>query len=1345
MLIPDLVRSFTKDVVLYKVLGVVLICFFLAGFAAPDYSLIHTGASIPSHQDPLFYSLADTNKTRALPKKIFLKQPAADDQAISFGVSTVAGHSLTQPTSLQFGPDGKLYALRKKGNVHVITLSRLEANAYEVTDEQNLSVIRSIPNHDDDGRLNTDEKLRQATGLVVGGTPANPVVYVSSSDPRVGGHDGNPDTGLDTNSGVISRLTWIGMDREDPAGYWEHVELVRGLPRSEENHANNGMQLSLDEMTLFVAVGGMTNAGAPSNNFAYINEYALAAAILSIDLHTINALPTLVDFEGRSYKYTLPTLDDPERANANGIDDPLAGGYDGVDFDDPWGGNDGLNQAKIVSGGPVQVYSGGYRNAYDVLITRTEGREGRMYTIDNGPNRGWGGHPLGEGSYPGETAGQCTNDYDPAELGSSIPGPNDGTVLNKNGLHFVRELIEGETNFAGDSARYYAGHPTPIRGNPAGAGLYTGDFNADSLLNTGVWRDGSNPSFPLPADWPPVPVEEADPAECDFRNAAVNDGALIAYDISTNGLAEYTASNFDNALKGNLLGVGYNDNAVYRMVLNEEGDEVVNGEEIFAENFGKVSLDITTLGDDTIFPGTIWVTGFNEHEIYVFEPADFDNEVQPECSGLTDPLLDEDLDGYTNEDELLNAADPCSAASTPADFDGDLLSDLSDPDDDNDTVPDVVDPFVLDASNGLETTLPIDYPLLNENPATGFFGLGFTGLMSNGVDDYLDLYTSANLIPGGTAGLFTISEVGAGGVMEVDNTQENAFQFGVYVDEDTDPFTIKVRMAGPFFNGQTPVAGQSQGIFLGTGEMDNYVKLVVGIEEGAGGVFVEQEENGQIISTGFYRVDGILNASSIDLYFDAITSTGTVQPAASMAGGSPQYLGNPLLLSSNLLNALQGSYEVLPDMPSALAVGIIATTGNTGVSFNATWDAIDIYTTPALASFGSAVSEGWNMVGLPVIPVDSDYTRVFDDVSPAYTPFYWTGAAYEAEENVTTSRGYWIFAPTPADFVYTGTLVEQVSVNVRAGWNMIAGPSCDIGVVDVQDPESLLIPGTLYAYANGYSLAQSIDKGKGYWVNAVNEGIITLACPATGKKGPKAARERRRSIQHHEQGYGVLHLTDAAGQHQSLMFGGAALDPEQITQYAMPPLAPAGSFDVRFSNHSRIAPGPLAHIRLQGVVLPAVLKVVELPAGSDEKIGVQLRREGASGASHADVRVVALSTNEELVLQDEDIIAMSISSITADEEAPPVSFELVGNYPNPFNPHTRIVFDLPAPADIKVTLHDVLGREVLEVNKSAVSAGKKRWISIDGASLATGSYLYRLTAKTESGTAHRFGRMLLVK
>ena len=141
------------------------------------------------------------------------------------------------------------------------------------------------------------------------------------------------------------------------------MDLIRGLPRSEENHSANGMALSADGTKLYIAQGGNTNNGAPSSFFGNTSEYALASAILEVDLVALDALPnkTFSYSSGvtSTYKYDLPTLNDPTVAN-----DGLPGHEtsDGLDVSGPFGGHDGLNQAILPADAPLRIYSTGLRN-----------------------------------------------------------------------------------------------------------------------------------------------------------------------------------------------------------------------------------------------------------------------------------------------------------------------------------------------------------------------------------------------------------------------------------------------------------------------------------------------------------------------------------------------------------------------------------------------------------------------------------------------------------------------------------------------------------------------------------------------------------------------------------------------------------------------------------------------------------------------------------------------------------------------------------------------------------------------------------------------------------------------
>ncbi|MBI1299304.1 hypothetical protein GC175_30605 [bacterium] len=838
-------------------------------------------------------------------------EPAqAQEPTIGFDYSRLQGVSINNPTSLQFGPDGYLYLSEQDGDILVMQVVRNGANNYTTTSVQTITLVKQIPNYNDNGTLNTGINNRQITGIYVTGTANNPVLYVSSSDPRIGAGGGGGDLNLDTNSGIISKLTWVGSSRTDSSGSWQKVDLVRGLPRSEENHSPNGMALDAAANVLYLAQGGNTNAGAPSNNFAFLTEYVYAAAILSIDLAAIEALPTQTDSQGQAYKYDLPTLDDPTRP---GNPDP----------GDPFGGNDGLNQAKLDPNGPVQIYAPGFRNPYDVIITES----GKMYSVDNGANGGWGGHPAGEADYPtdsnGGIPGTCTNEYLPGEPGSTGPGPGgDAKVNNQDGLHYIT------------GPGYYAGHPTPIRGNPAGAGIYTHNGTI------GVWRTSiSDPTHPLPSDWPPVPVELANPIECDFRNPGSASGALHTWPASTNGLTEYTAANFGGAMQGNLLAASWNGQ-IYRIQLNATGD-AVTAVTTFASNFNGAPLDLVAQGPNGPFPGTIWATVYSGTDgVAVFEPTDYDGVTGAQCTGTYDLNLDEDGDGYSNADEIDSGSNPCSGASQPPDNDNDGVSDLNDPDDDNDTLPDTLDPFPIDAANGANTNLPINYNFFNNDPGTGFYGLGFTGLMSNGTDDYLDLWDDNTIIAGGTAGLFTVDGVTSGDAQH-NNQQINAMQFGVNVAGSTGPFTVHARINAPFFNGQTPSDAQSQGLQIGTGDQDNYVKVVLSAHGGNGGLAVLQEQNGSVVGGGSHAVSGVLAANSIDLFLSIDPMAGTIQPKYAIDGGVITDLGAPLTLGGNLLQVVQGTYTI-NGVPSKLAVGTIATSYNNQPPFAAIWDFIRI-------------------------------------------------------------------------------------------------------------------------------------------------------------------------------------------------------------------------------------------------------------------------------------------------------------------------------------------------------------------------------------------------------------------
>jgi hypothetical protein len=106
-----------------------------------------------------------------------------------------------------------------------------------------------------------------------------------------------------------------------------------------------------------------------------------------------------------------------------------------------------------------------------------------------------------------------------------------------------------------------------------------------------------------------------------------------------------------------------------------------------------------------------------------------------------------------------------------------------------------------------------------------------------------------------------------------------------------------------------------------------------------------------------------------------------------------------------------------------------------------------------------------------------------------------------------------------------------------------------------------------------------------------------------------------------------------------------------------------------------------------------------------------------------------------------------IDTANEGEGTVPETLTLMGNYPNPFNPSTRIRYALPSTGEVSVQVFDVLGRRVAELKAGVQSAGTHE-LTFDAANFASGVYLYRLQVTDEatgSLRASRTGNMLLLK
>jgi hypothetical protein len=102
----------------------------------------------------------------------------------------------------------------------------------------------------------------------------------------------------------------------------------------------------------------------------------------------------------------------------------------------------------------------------------------------------------------------------------------------------------------------------------------------------------------------------------------------------------------------------------------------------------------------------------------------------------------------------------------------------------------------------------------------------------------------------------------------------------------------------------------------------------------------------------------------------------------------------------------------------------------------------------------------------------------------------------------------------------------------------------------------------------------------------------------------------------------------------------------------------------------------------------------------------------------------------------------TITNLTHDPSVPQM-FRLANNYPNPFNPTTKIKFDIPASnksSNVRLTVFDASGREVSTLINSQIAPGSYEF-QFSANNLTSGVYFYRLSTDNFVDTK----KMILLK
>ncbi|MCR4417419.1 MAG: M20/M25/M40 family metallo-hydrolase [Ignavibacteria bacterium] len=355
-------------------------------------------------------------------------------------------------------------------------------------------------------------------------------------------------------------------------------------------------------------------------------------------------------------------------------------------------------------------------------------------------------------------------------------------------------------------------------------------------------------------------------------------------------------------------------------------------------------------------------------------------------------------------------------------------------------------------------------------------------------------------------------------------------------------------------------------------------------------------------------------------------------------------------------------------------------------------------------------SSGWNLISIPIQPQDGRKSVLFPSaVSYAYS----YDNFYVISDTLNIGKGYWLKFNAAQSHQLQGQLVNQLQIPVKAGWNLIGTLNSNISTSSISTQPPNIISSLFYEYNGSYSPSNVLNPGKGYWVKCSQNGYINLVSSFT-KTFDDAAFE----IKNYD--YELNFISNEKTMKLYLLSFNT--DKEK---FELPPVPPAGSFDVRFSNNSFVEQtGEDEKIININSNNPLTL---QLRSNKTEPLLISYNSSGIE-------KQLILSPHERILL-DENVSLIKLKRISL-----PQQLILYQNYPNPFNPTTQIKFYLPTDGLVEVNIYNLQGQLIQSLINEKLDGGFHS-LQFDGSKLSSGLYFYEL----KFGQQRLIQKMLLVK
>ncbi len=359
------------------------------------------------------------------------------------------------------------------------------------------------------------------------------------------------------------------------------------------------------------------------------------------------------------------------------------------------------------------------------------------------------------------------------------------------------------------------------------------------------------------------------------------------------------------------------------------------------------------------------------------------------------------------------------------------------------------------------------------------------------------------------------------------------------------------------------------------------------------------------------------------------------------------------------------------------------------------------------------VNTGWNLISIPIQTIVKSKNELFP-TSTSYAYGYTNN--YIIRDTLEIGNGYWLKFETSQNINLLGNSVNQLSIPLRAGWNLIGSLNGDIPVNSISTSPPGIITGYIYGYTSNYFIANQLEKGKGYWVKSISNGTMNLAYTSTKNISNNL-------IFTPDNDWIILEFSN--GENLTNLYLGNS---KVKSEYELPPPPPSGSFDVRFSDNQLVKSSEDENliINIASPYYPVFMKL------KNSMGKIFLVRDAVNG----NLLSRTLRENESLKIDNPLLEKISIEEISDSK----LYYELMDNFPNPFNPKTVIRFSIPERNLVSLSIYNPLGEKILDLINEVLEPGVHQ-VEFDGQDFSSGVYFYKL----KSGDFLQIKKMILMK